>query len=120
MGRTEHNLRLDYVAFAVPDLERVKHFYGKVFGWQFEDFGPDYTALKAGRMDVGFWRGASAAAGLPAMVRYALDLEAVAADSVAYGGAIVKEFFTFPGGRRFHFADPCGNVLAVWNDQEAV
>jgi hypothetical protein len=22
----------------------------------------------------------------------------------------------FPGGRRFHFGDPCGHELAVWSD----
>jgi len=33
------------------------------------------------------------------------------------GGSIVKEIFEFPGGRRFHFADPGGNELAVWSDR---
>ena len=28
-----------------------------------------------------------------------------------YGAA-----FAFPGGRRFHFADPAGNELAVWSE----
>jgi hypothetical protein len=28
----------------------------------------------------------------------------------------VRETFSFPGGRRFHFADPEGNVLAVWSE----
>lgn len=32
------------------------------------------------------------------------------------GGTIVRPAFSFPGGRRFHFADPSGNVLAVWSD----
>jgi predicted enzyme related to lactoylglutathione lyase len=32
------------------------------------------------------------------------------------GGRIVKEPFSFPGGRRFHFADPSGNELAVWSE----
>jgi predicted enzyme related to lactoylglutathione lyase len=35
----------------------------------------------------------------------------------AAGGAIVKEIFSFPGGRRFHFTDPAGNELAVWSDK---
>ena len=35
----------------------------------------------------------------------------------ANGGRIVKPVFSFPGGRRFHFADPHGNELAVWSDQ---
>jgi predicted enzyme related to lactoylglutathione lyase len=30
------------------------------------------------------------------------------------GGAVRREIFPFPGGRRFHFADPAGNELAVW------
>jgi hypothetical protein len=31
-------------------------------------------------------------------------------------GRIVKEPFSFPGGRRFHFSDPSGNELAVWSE----
>jgi predicted enzyme related to lactoylglutathione lyase len=32
-------------------------------------------------------------------------------------GAITRPPFEFPGGRRFHFADPAGNELAVWSDR---
>jgi predicted enzyme related to lactoylglutathione lyase len=32
------------------------------------------------------------------------------------GGKIVKPIFSFPGGRRFHFADPSGYELAVWSE----
>ena len=32
------------------------------------------------------------------------------------GGEIVEQIFEFPGGRRFHFADPNGNELAVWSE----
>jgi uncharacterized protein len=35
---------------------------------------------------------------------------------IAAGGKIVIETFEFPGGRRFHFADPNGNELAVWSE----
>jgi predicted enzyme related to lactoylglutathione lyase len=35
----------------------------------------------------------------------------------ASGGTIVKEIFSFPGGRRFHFTDPSGNELAIWSDK---
>ena len=34
-------------------------------------------------------------------------------------GDIVQEIFSFPGGRRFHFRDPAGNILAVWSDKAA-
>ena len=47
---------------------------------------------------------------------YAADLIAVEAKVRTAGGTIVKEAFDFPGGRRFHFADPNGNVLAVWSE----
>ncbi|MGY0564051.1 MAG: VOC family protein, partial [Paraglaciecola chathamensis] len=30
---------------------------------------------------------------------------------------IVQAIFSFPGGRRFHFTDPCGNEYAVWSDK---
>jgi len=33
------------------------------------------------------------------------------------GGKIVRKTYAFPGGRRFHFADPSGNELAVWTDK---
>ena len=32
---------------------------------------------------------------------------------VAAGGRIMRPIFAFPGGWRFHFADPAGNELAV-------
>jgi predicted enzyme related to lactoylglutathione lyase len=35
---------------------------------------------------------------------------------VLSGGTILKEIFDFPGGRRFHFADPNGNEFAVWSE----
>jgi predicted enzyme related to lactoylglutathione lyase len=51
-------------------------------------------------------------------VIYASDLAAAQAKIRAAGGSIVKDTFSFPGGRRFHFADPNGNELAVWSDRE--
>jgi predicted enzyme related to lactoylglutathione lyase len=33
------------------------------------------------------------------------------------GGIILKDIFSLPGGRRFHFKDPAGNELAVWSDK---
>jgi predicted enzyme related to lactoylglutathione lyase len=37
---------------------------------------------------------------------------------LAAGGTIVESTYDFPGGKRFHFRDPEGNVLAVWSQQE--
>jgi hypothetical protein len=51
------------------------------------------------------------------MVIYADDLGSTYSKIVAAGGRITKSTFEFPGGRRFHFADPNGNLLAVWSDK---
>jgi predicted enzyme related to lactoylglutathione lyase len=48
------------------------------------------------------------------VILYANDLADAQARIEAAGGRIVKPTFDFPGGRRFHFADPDGYQLAVW------
>lgn len=50
------------------------------------------------------------------MILYAEDLEGTRARIVPSGGTIIQDIFSFPGGRRFHFADPNNNELAVWSD----
>ena len=52
----------------------------------------------------------------PLVVLFATDLEAMEAKVKAAGGTITRPIFSFPGGRRFHFADPGGNELAVWSE----
>jgi predicted enzyme related to lactoylglutathione lyase len=54
--------------------------------------------------------------GGPLVVIYGRDLEALETKVRQAGGSIVREPFSFPGGRRFHFRDPSGNELAVWSD----
>jgi predicted enzyme related to lactoylglutathione lyase len=104
--------KIDYVEFHGGDLSAVKRFYGAAFGWTFTDYGPTYTAFAGQGRDGGF----NAEDDLPAplVILYAHDLEAMQSKVEAAGGQIVREIFTFPGGRRFHFRDPSGNVLAVW------
>jgi len=111
--------RIDYIEFPAGDLEGVKAFYSTVFGWTFEDYGPDYCAFQGAGVDGGFYRAplrSSASEGSALVVIYADDLEATLARVTAHGGTIVREIFSFPGGRRFHFADPNGNELAVWSE----
>ncbi|MCF7222173.1 VOC family protein [Marilutibacter chinensis] len=111
---------INYIEFAASDLDAVKAFYSKAFDWSFTDYGPDYAAFNDGQMDGGFHRAplsSSAAAGAALVVLYAEDLEATLDTVVACGGRVVKPIFAFPGGRRFHFADPAGNELAVWSDR---
>jgi predicted enzyme related to lactoylglutathione lyase len=117
VSQHEHDKRVDYVEFFASDIEAVKRFYGGAFGWKFTDYGPDYASFADGRLNGGFRLGeARTAEGIPLVVIYAVDLEAVEATVREHGGEIVMEIFEFPGGRRFHFAYPAGNQLAVWSD----
>jgi uncharacterized protein len=116
MSSAEHDRRIDYIEFSVPSIPEVKRFYGKAFGWSFEDYGPDYTSFADGRLSGGF-QTATGTRGGPLVVIYTVDLEAMERRIREAGGTIVRPIFSFPGGRRFHFTDPGGNELAVWSDQ---
>ena len=112
-----HHHAIDYVELNVTDLEATRAFYATVFGWQFNDYGPTYAGIRGphGEDEVG---GLNAAAepdpGGPLVLLYSEDLDATVAGVEAAGGRIVTPPYDFPGGRRFHFADPSGNELGVW------
>jgi predicted enzyme related to lactoylglutathione lyase len=110
--------RIDYIELPVSKMAATKEFYGAAFGWTFEDYGPNYTSFSDGSMAGGFTMERSAPAQGLLLVIYARDLVAAQQKIKAAGGSIVKDTFSFPGGRRFHFADPNGNELAVWSDLE--
>jgi len=122
MTQKEHNLQMDYIEFPATNIEATKRFYHDVFGWDFQDFGPGYTSFHDGRLAGGFNSGAQPASGDgdktqgTLVVIYASALEETYAKVKGAGGRIVRETFEFPGGRRFHFADPNGNELAVWSE----
>lgn len=111
------NNHIQYVELYAADLEKVKSFYSTVFGWTFTDYGDGYTAFDNSGLEGGFEKVESVTPGGPLVVLYHADLELARENVVTGGGAIVREIFSFPGGRRFHFTDPSGNELAVWSDK---
>lgn len=118
----EHDGRIDYIEFPATDIAATKRFYTDAFGWQFTDYGPDYTSFKDGRLTGGFRKADAhnadpASAGGVLVVLFAVDLAAKESRVRESGGTIVKPPFSFPGGHRFHFTDPSGNELAVWSDR---
>jgi predicted enzyme related to lactoylglutathione lyase len=117
MSQAEHDRRVDYIEFATTDIEKVKKFYSDVFGWEFTDYGPDYTSFADGRLAGGFYSAKEVTTGGPLVVLYSTNLEEIQDQVSGAGGRIVREIFEFPGGRRFHFTDPTGNELAVWSEQ---
>lgn len=113
--------QINYIEFTTSSIERSKAFYGSVFGWTFKDWGPDYIdcAPTCAGIAIGFAKGEAGLAqakGAPLAVLYSADLQATEAAIVAAGGSITVPVFEFPGGRRFHFDDGAGNILAVWSE----
>lgn len=117
MSKAAIDGQIDYVEFSASNLPATKEFFSRVFGWTFEDYGPDYTSFHDGRLSGGFARKAATHTDGPLVVIYAAVLEEMLRKVREAGGSIVKDIFSFPGGRRFHFTDPSGNELAVWSDQ---
>jgi predicted enzyme related to lactoylglutathione lyase len=116
MSDAGNDRRIDYIEFGAGDIGATKAFYQTVLGWEFTDYGPDYTSFSDGRLRGGFTTDRPVGPGSALVVLYATDLEATMEEVREAGGAIVRDVFSFPGGRRFHFADPSGNELAVWSD----
>ncbi|OUS27028.1 glyoxalase [Gammaproteobacteria bacterium 45_16_T64] len=111
--------KINYVEFPTNDLAATKTFFSGVFGWRFEDYGPDYCAFFGAGLDGGFFRSeltVSTAKGSALIVFFSQQLEQTMAKIETAGGKIEKPIFSFPGGRRFHFLDPNGNEYAVWSD----
>ncbi len=114
--------KINYVEFPAKDIEATKAFFTTVFGWSFVDYGPEYTAFSNEGINGGFFKSnliVSTENGSALIVFYSKDLEQTQAKIKSAGGSIIKPIFSFPGGRRFHFADPNGNEYAVWSDINA-
>ncbi len=110
--------RINYIEFGVTDMAEARRFYEDAFDWSFNDYGPDYSGIRAGKGEAGGQRlDTSVSTGGPLVILYSSDLDDSLKRVRRAGGRVVKEPFEFPGGRRFHFMDPSGNELAVWSEE---
>jgi predicted enzyme related to lactoylglutathione lyase len=107
-------LAINYVELASPDIEASRAFFAKAFGWTFTDYGPAYSGWNEAGIDGGI-AAAEKPAAPPLVILYADDLDAAESAMLAAGGTVVVPQYDFPGGRRFHFREPGGNVLAIWS-----
>jgi predicted enzyme related to lactoylglutathione lyase len=114
---------IDYVEFAVDDLERAKAFYARALGWTFNDYGRDYAGIQDPTRPGQEFGGLNPVAasgrgdGVVALARTD-DADASLASVLAACGRIVAELNEYPGGRRFKFADPWGSILGVYEPSE--
>ncbi len=111
--------KINYIEIPSPDLSVTKRFFGSAFEWSFIDYGPEYVAIENAGMDGGFFKSdkiATTENGSVLVVLYSSALEETIERVKSSGGRIVKDIFSFPGGRRFHFTDPNGCEFAVWSE----
>jgi len=117
--RHQHHT-IDYVEIYVDDVAAAKTFYGEAFGWRFNDYGDAYSGIQApdgdgelGGITVGETRGRS-----PLVLMISEDLDASLESVRRAGGEVVEGPYDYPGGQRFHFRDPSGNVLGVFQPSD--
>jgi len=111
--------KLSYVEFPANNLAATKAFFTKAFAWSFVDYGEEYATFSNQGLDGGFYQSELASKtqnGGALLVFYSQKLEDTQTKVIEADGIIVKEIFSFPGGRRFHFIEPSGNEFAVWSD----
>ncbi len=125
-GVSEPIARIDYIELPAPELQPTKDFYASAFGWEWTDYGPTYAASQTSSPEIGL-----NALGTPAppsddgaedgvgpLILMSTDRLEDARDAVmAAGGRITSEPYAYPGGRRFHVADPSGNIIGIYQSE---
>lgn len=108
------NNHINYIEFKATDLEAIKSFYSKAFGWKFTDYGDGYVAFESSGLDGGFEKTDETIKNGVLVVLYHEDLDSIKSYLEQLGATITVDIFAFPGGKRFQFLDPSGNELAIW------
>jgi len=116
MGKVQH--------FELPadDVERAKVFYATVFGWTYEDYGPDLAMVdpagaegETGVIGGDIFKRDSEAT-VPTVVISVDSIEDTFIEIEAAGGTRAGDIQTLPEQGRFaYFVDPEGNRIGVWD-----
>lgn len=109
---------IDYIEINVSDLPAARAFYEQAFGWAFNDYGPTYAGIRTptGEGELGGLNATGTPGpGGPLVLLFSDDLDATVQAVESAGGTVTAPPYAFPGGRRFEFSDPSGNVLGAWS-----
>jgi len=118
----KESIKINYIEMPSRDLPATKRFFKNAFGWSFVDYGAEYASIVNAGIDGGFYKSEKKATtenGSVLVVLYSSELENALEKVISEGGEIIKDIFSFPGGRRFHFSDPNGNEYAVWSEESS-
>lgn len=120
MSMNSREGHFDYVEFPAQSGESfaaAKRFYKEVFGWSFQEWGPEYADTKDSGITCGFSSTPDHRPAGTLAILFTADLERARDRVVRAGGKIARDIVAFPGGRRFEYIDPAGNRLGVWSDK---
>ena len=109
--------KIDYIEMPSSDLPQTRRFFSELFGWSFEDYGPDYIAFDDGRTTGGFFKADAAwreTTACPLVVFYASDLSSTRNNVVRLGGSVTRELCECPGGVRVPVPAPGSGEFAGW------
>jgi predicted enzyme related to lactoylglutathione lyase len=109
--------RISYVELPAAAIGETRAFYEAAFGWALAEFGPSYAATTGGDVDLGLQGDASEATAKPLICIQTDAIDRAREAVIAAHGHITRDVFAYPGGRRFHFIDPAGNELAVFQPE---
>ena len=107
-------LEITLVEFPSSSMAATSEFLQTVCGWTPTVYGGSYTDLAGGGIDVGVQGDGHEQSPCPLMLMRVGDLEEARERVEAAGGTVTFGPFDFPGGRRFHFREPGGNEMAMW------
>ncbi|MEW1981986.1 VOC family protein [Citricoccus sp. NPDC079358] len=111
-----------WVDLGVPDLAAVQGFYQSLFGWEFEDMGPDFgnyhMITHHGDAVGGAMSQMESEAGQPAAWTVYLksdDIERSLTDTAAAGGNVIVPAMPMPGlGSMGVVVTPGGECMGIW------
>jgi predicted enzyme related to lactoylglutathione lyase len=113
-----------WVDLASPDVEAAAAFYGRLFGWEREDLGPDAGGYGFFRLRGKMVAGVGPVMGEgqpPAWTTYVNvdDADTVVKAAEGAGGVVfMPPMDVMEAGRMAIFADPTGAVAGVWQPHQ--
>ena len=109
--------QLNYIELPVASTARSIAFYKAAFGWKFNEYGGEYAAHEDAPCELALNGTEAGRSDKILPIIEVQDLEAARASVIESEGQISADIYAYPGGRRFHFTDPDGLELAVYQKE---
>ena len=110
------NTRIAYIELPTTDIAALRTYYADLFGWTFLNLGDDYAIFQNAGIDGGINPNPNDRPKTPLVLIESDDAAAMQQRVQATGSTITMALFDYPGGKRFHFLDPSGNEIGVFQN----